>query len=195
MKKIIIVTGVSGIGKTTISSYLYNHYKESTLISMDQLKESIYPLIGYKSKQEKNQLKDIVYSLFSSILEECMNREDEIIIVEYHFSQKWKIVFENLIKKYSYRAITINVKTNDYEEVFDIVDKRNNSNQRNIIHSIDNYNPHKKSEYRSKNEINYNSWKEDYLSNKYTSINLGKVIDFYNIDDSYEELIKQIEKE
>lgn len=195
MKKIIIVTGVSGIGKTTISSYLYNHYKESTLISMDQLKESIFPLIGYKSKQEKNQLKDIVYSLFSSILEECMNREDEIIIVEYPFSQKWKIVFENLIKKYSYRAITINVKTNDYEEVFDIVDKRNNSNQRNIIHSIDNYNPHKKSEYRSKNEINYNSWKEDYLSNKYTSINLGKVIDFYNIDDSYEELIKQIEKE
>lgn len=195
MKKIIIVTGVSGIGKTTISSYLYNHYKESTLISMDQLKESIYPLIGYKSKQEKNQLKDIVYSLFSSILEECMNREDEIIIVEYPFSQKWKIVFENLIKKYSYRAITINVKTNDYEKVFDIVDKRNNSNQRNVIHSIDNYNPHKKSEYRSKNEINYNSWKEDYLSNKYTSINLGKVIDFYNIDDSYEELIKQIEKE
>lgn len=195
MKKIIIVTGVSGIGKTTISSYLYNHYKESTLISMDQLKESIFPLIGYKSKQEKNQLKDIVYSLFSSILEECMNREDEIIIVEYPFSQKWKMVFENLIKKYSYRAITINVKTNDYEEVFDIVDKRNNSNQRNIIHSIDNYNPHKKSEYRSKNEINYNSWKEDYLSNKYTSINLGKVIDFYNIDDSYEELIKQIEKE
>ena len=63
MKKIIIVTGVSGIGKTTISSYLYNHYKESTLISMDQLKESIFPLIGYKSKQEKNQLKDIVYSL------------------------------------------------------------------------------------------------------------------------------------
>lgn len=195
MKKIIIVTGVSGIGKTTISSYLYNHYKESTLISMDQLKESIYPLIGYKSKQEKNQLKDIVYSLFSSILEECMNREVEIIIVEYPFSQKWKIVFENLIKKYSYRAITINVKTNDYEKVFDIVDKRNNSNQRNVIHSIDNYNPHKKSEYRSKNEINYNSWKEDYLSNKYTSINLGKVIDFYNIDDSYEELIKQIEKE
>lgn len=195
MKKIIIVTGVSGIGKTTISSYLYNHYKESTLISMDQLKESIYPLIGYKSKQEKNQLKDIVYSLFSSILEECMNREDEIIIVEYPFSQKWKIVFENLIKKYSYRAITINVKTNDYEEVFDIVNKRNNSDQRNVVHSIDNYNPHKKSEYRSKNEINYNSWKEDYLSNKYTSINLGKVIDFYNIDDSYEELIKQIEKE
>lgn len=195
MKKIIIVTGVSGIGKTTISSYLYNRYEESTLISMDQLKESIYPLIGYKSKQEKNQLKDIVYSLFSSILEECMNREDEIIIVEYPFSQKWKIVFENLIKKYSYRAITINVKTNAYEEVFDIVDKRNNSNQRNVIHSIDNYNPHKKSEYRSKNEINYNSWKEDYLSNKYTSINLGKVIDFYNIDDSYEELIKQIEKE
>lgn len=195
MKKIIIVTGVSGIGKTTISSYLYNCYKESTLISMDQLKESIYPLIGYKSKQEKNQLKDIVYSLFSSILEECMNREDEIIIVEYPFSQKWKIVFENLIKKYSYRAITINVKTNDYEKVFDLVDKRNNSNQRNVVHSIDNYNPHKKSEYRSKNEINYNSWKEDYLSNKYTSINLGKVIDFYNIDDSYEELIKQIEKE
>ena len=47
MKKLIIVTGISGSGKTTISNYLYNHYKNSTLLSIDTIKERIYEIVGF----------------------------------------------------------------------------------------------------------------------------------------------------
>lgn len=194
MKKLIIVTGVSGIGKSTVSSFLYNYYEESTLISMDQLKENIYDIVGFKNKQEKDALKDIVYDLFTKLLNECMGREDKVIIVEYPFKNKWQSVFQNLMEKYSYDAVTINIKTKDYEKVFELVNERNNSFERHVIHSLNTYNPKKKMEYKSTNEINYDNWKNDYLENKYTSINLGKVIDFYNLDDSYEQLIKKIEE-
>lgn len=194
MKTLIIVTGVSGIGKTTISSFLYNYYEESTLISIDQLKEKIYDIAGYKNKQEKDALKDIVYNLFTSMLDECMHRSDKIIIVEYPFSKKWQSIFQNLMEKYSYDAVTINVKTKDYEKVFELVDERNNSSKRHVTHSLYTYNPKKKMEYKSTNEINYDNWKNDYLENKYTNIDLGKVIDFYNLDDTYEQLIKKIEE-
>lgn len=194
MKKLIIVTGVSGIGKSTVSSFLYNYYEESVLISMDQLKENIYDIVGYKNKQEKDALKNVIYDLFNRMVNECMIRGDNIVIVEYPFSIKWQSVFQKLIEKYSYEAVTINVKTKDYEKVFELVDERNNSSERHVIHSLYTYNPKKKMEYKSTNEINYDNWKNDYLENKYTNINLGKVIDFYNLDDSYDQLIKEIEE-
>ena len=55
MNKLIIVTGISGSGKTTISKYIYNHYKNSTIISMDILKENIYD----DKKEIKNAFKDL----------------------------------------------------------------------------------------------------------------------------------------
>ncbi len=51
MKKLIIVTGISG--KTTISNYIYNHYKNSTIISMDTLKEDIYDIVGFNNNEQK----------------------------------------------------------------------------------------------------------------------------------------------
>lgn len=41
MSRLIIVTGISGSGKSTISKNIYNHYKNSTIILVDVLKENI----------------------------------------------------------------------------------------------------------------------------------------------------------
>lgn len=38
MNKLIIVTGISGSGKSTISKHINDHYETSTIISMDILK-------------------------------------------------------------------------------------------------------------------------------------------------------------
>ena len=56
MNKLIIVTGISGSGKTTISKYIYNHYNNFTIISMDTLKENIYDLVGFDNYEEKQNL-------------------------------------------------------------------------------------------------------------------------------------------
>ena len=87
MNKLIIVTGISGSGKTTISKYIYNHYSDSTIISMDTLKENIDDLVGFDNYEEKQVLKNIVYDTFIRLLTECMKRQDENIIIEYPFNK------------------------------------------------------------------------------------------------------------
>ena len=193
MNRLIIITGISGSGKSTISSYIYNHYKNSTLISMDTLKENIYDLVGFNNYGQKQNLKSIIYNTFIELLNECMNRNDENIIIEYPFNKKWENEFKKLIDKYNYEAITIKVKGKDYDTIFKRLYDRNNSSKRHPSHSLTSYNLKEKDKYKSINELDYEELKYDYETDKYTSINIGKEIVFINDNFNYKELIKRID--
>ena len=54
MKKLIIISGISGTGKTTLAKKMYQKIENSTLISLDSLKEDIYDIMGFKDKKQKN---------------------------------------------------------------------------------------------------------------------------------------------
>ena len=194
MNKLIIITGISGSGKTTIANYLTNYYKFSTIISMDLLKENIYDLVGFKDFEQKQSLKIVIYSIFLNLLNECMKRNDENIIIEYPFNINWENKLKKLLEKYSYKAVTIKVKAQNYDIIYQRLAKRNNSKKRHPSHSLNSYNPKEKSKYKSKNELNYKKLKYDYDTDKYTSINIGKNIIFTNNDFNYNALIKQIEE-
>ena len=193
MNKLIIVTGISGSGKTTISKYIYNHYKNSTIISMDILKENIYDLVGFDSYKEKQGLKNIVYNTFIKLLTECMKRKDENIIIEYPFNKKWEQIFKELVDKYNYDAITIKVKGKDYDTIFQRLNERNNSLKRHPSHSLTKYNLKEKDKYKSTNELDYQELKNDYEDNKYTSICIGKEINYINDSSNYKDIIKLID--
>lgn len=193
MNKLIIVTGISGSGKTTISKYIYNHYKNSTIISMDILKENIYDLTGFDSYEEKQDLKNIVYNTFIRLLTECMKRKDENIIIEYPFNKKWEQIFKELVYKYNYDAITIKVKGKDYDTIFQRLNERNNSSKRHPSHSLTKYNLKEKDKYKSTNKLDYQELKHDYEDNKYTSICIGKEINYINDSLNYRDIIKLID--
>lgn len=57
MNKLIIITGVSGTGKTTLANILYEKIENSTLLSYDKLSESIYDIVGFKNNNEKKKLR------------------------------------------------------------------------------------------------------------------------------------------
>lgn len=135
-----------------------------------------------------------MYDIFLKLLYECMRREDAMIIIEYPFNPTWKEKFQSLIDEFSYDVITINVKTHNIDETFNIVDRRNNSSERHVIHSLEAYDPKKKKMYHSINEINYDKWKKQYLEGLFESLSLGKIIDFYPLEEKYEDLIKEIEE-
>lgn len=116
MKKLIIITGISGSGKSTVAAYL-NKNLSSTLISLDTLKENIFDIIGFKNELQKNELKPLIYNIFILLLDECLKREDECVIVEFPFSASWKEKFESLVLKYGYDAITIKVKNRGFETI------------------------------------------------------------------------------
>lgn len=193
MKKLIIVTGISGSGKTTISNYIYNHYKNSTIISMDTLKEDIYDIVGFNNNEQKQNLKPIIYNTFMELLNECMKRNDENIIIEYPFNNSWENEFKKLVDKYNYNAITIKVKGKDYDTIFQRLNNRNNNSKRHPSHSLTSYNLKEKDKYKSTNELDYKELKYDYETDKYTSINVGREIIFINDNSNYNYLIEQID--
>lgn len=193
MNRLIIVTGISGSGKSTISNYIYNHYKNSTLISMDVLKENIYDLVGFNNSEQKQNLKSIIYNTFAELLNECMRRNDENIIIEYPFNNSWENKLKKLVDKYNYKAITIKVKGKDYDTIFQRLDNRNNTKKRHPSHALTSYNLKEKDKYKSTNELDYEELKYDYETNKYTSINIGKEIVFINDNFNYDGLIEQID--
>lgn len=194
MNRLIIVTGISGSGKTTISNYIYSNYENSVLISIDTLKENIYDLVGFNNYEQKQNLKPIIYNTFMKLLNECMNRNDKNIIIEYPFNKRWTNKFKKLVDKYNCEAITIKVIGKDYDTIFQRLNDRNNSLKRHPSHSLTNYNLKEKNKYKSTNELDYEELKKDYKTNKYTSINIGREIVFINDDNvNYKEIINKID--
>ena len=193
MNRLIIVTGISGSGKSTVSNYIYEYYKNSTIISMDVLKENIYDLVGFNNYEQKQNLKLIIYNTFMDLLDECMKRNDENIIIEYPFNNNWENKFKKLVDKYNYKAITIKIKGKDYDTIFRRLDNSNNSTKRHPSHSLTCYNLKEKDKYKSTNELDYEELKSDYETDKYTSINIGREIVFINDDLNYTNIIEQID--
>ncbi len=118
MKKLVIITGISGSGKSTLAKNLYNHYKESILISVDTIKEQINELVGFSNLTQKRLLQEIAYQTFENILECCMKREDPLIFIEYPFSTKWNVTFQRLTKEYDYEATTIHVYGENFDKIW-----------------------------------------------------------------------------
>ena len=181
MNKLIIITGVSGTGKTTLAKMLYEKINNSTLLSYDELTENIYDMVGFKDKKQKDNLKYLNIEIYKRLIEECMRRKDKIIILEKPFKKEWKEFLEKLGKKYRYEVYTINMFCKNFETIWDRLIKREKSKiDRHPGHYLNSYYLKKREEYIPFFEYEYNTFKEEYNNLYSNSINLGKVI---NIDD------------
>lgn len=193
MKKLVIITGISGSGKTTLAKKLYDYYDTAILLSVDAIKENIYELVGFSNREQKKNLKEEIYQIFQNLLEVCMRREDSLIFVEYPFGEKWKTFFQTLSTQYQYEVVTIQVYGASFDEIWNRLEKRNNSRERQPSHSLSSYHPKEKDSYRSSNELDYWILKKDYETNKYTSLALGKVIRYdSNSENTFKEIIDVI---
>lgn len=179
MKKLIIITGCSGSGKTSLASSLHKKLDNSTYLSLDMLLEKIYDLVGFKNIQEKKSLRSMVRRMYKSLLRETLKRGDEIVIVEHPFKKEWIPLFQNLQKEFDYELFTINIFIKDYETHWKNLVKREKEN-RHQSHYLQSYNIKNKDSYEPYLEFDYDSHKKEYESRKVYNINLGKVI---NIED------------
>ena len=196
MKKLIIITGVSGVGKSSLAKEIYNRLPNSTLLSLDILKENIYDMVGFKDISQKKSLSKLSTKLYKNIIRECLNRNDEVVILEYPFSRKrWITFFNNLLVKYDYEVYTINLFAKNYDVIWERLKIRENSKYRHPSHYLSSYDYRKKEEYSPFFEFIYKKHKKEYDNLIPNSINLGKVsniedIETLNIDDLIKNIIK-----
>lgn len=183
MNKLVIVTGVSGTGKSSLSKTLYKNLENSSFLSYDQLSESIYDIVGFNNKEQKKNLQLLNKDLYKKLIETCMERQDEIVILEKPFDKEWKNFFQEVSQKYQYEIFTINLFAKDFETIWNRLLKREKSKQdRHPSHYLDSYCFKQKENYEPFFEYHYDTFKEEYDNLLSNSINLGRVINIEDIE-------------
>lgn len=183
MKKLIIISGISGVGKSTLAKKMYQKIENSTLISLDILAEDIYDIMGFKDKRQKKELQLLYKKVYKMLIEEAMKRNDEVVIVEYPFKKQWITFFEKMITKYDYQAYTIHLFAKDFDTIWERLKIREHSVERHPSHYLQEYSLKKKEKYEPYFEYEYNTLKKEYDNLTSNCINLGKVIKVEDIEE------------
>lgn len=194
MSKLLIITGISGTGKTTLAKMLYQKIDNSVMLSFDKLSENIYDMLGFQNKQEKRKLQKFNEKLYNNLIEKCMKRQDAVIIIEKPFKIKWKKLLDKLSQQYHYEIYTINLYAKNFETIWKRLLKREQSKEeRHPSHYLTSYSFKKKDDYEPYFEYEYNRLKEEYKNLISNNINLGHIINIGDIEElNIDKLIEDI---
>lgn len=193
MKKFIILTGISRVGKTTLSKYIQNRINNVTVINVDTIFEQICEIIGFNNEKEKNRNRTIALNCFRKMLQECMKRKDEIIVVDYPFQTLWKDFFSKVSNQYNYDVLTVKLYGDTFEDVYKRACIRDLSKDRNIIHESNYYNPNKKEKVHKRKVQSKEVLREIYENESRTNFTIGKELKLISKDEkTLEECFQQI---
>lgn len=130
-KELVVISGVSGCGKTTLAKKLaakHNIY----VLSVDDCKDELGMQYGFLTEYEKKIFNDTAKRLFKL---QCIThmRTQESIIVEYPFSQDWQKFFTECARGYGYKLIVINLVVKDFEHAYCVRAARDRQSDRSEV--------------------------------------------------------------
>lgn len=191
MNKLVIITGISGSGKTTIAREVLNKQENITFISLDTMKENLlFDIIGYHNEEQRDRLEMLKWDVFWTLLQECMDRQDPVIMVEYPFRTRVTEKFNTLIERHHYDALTVSVQDRDFDAIWQRKCKRDSSPSRHLGHLFSKYDPVKKvGEGEMLKADRYEILKQEYQDKVYNSIMVGEKIEFCNETGKSREII------
>lgn len=176
-RSLLIVTGCPGTGKTTFSRYLSNKLNY-TLLSLDDIKETIFEEIGFENIEEKRVIENNSFNLFYSTLHNKME-ENENIIIEYPFYGKHINEILRLLDLFKlYEPITIRLEGN-LDALYNRYIMRDLYSKRHIGHISDYYkNGMSNVENKGISDllITFDQFKENYFTKKYGEFQIGELI-------------------
>lgn len=194
MKKLIILTGMSGSGKTTLAKYIQSKIENVTTITLDIIFEAICDIIGFQDRKGKKRNCTIAKNCVKGMIEECMRRKDEIIIVDYPFESSWTHFFNKVSNQYEYDVLTVKLYGESFEKQWERTCTRDLSNQRHVMHESPSYNP-KYKETLTRNKQSKQELKKFYETEIKTSITIGQELKIINKNEkSIEKAFVEIKK-
>lgn len=129
----ILVTGVPAAGKSTMAKYLAGHLS-IPMISKDMIKELLFDNVGFKSREEKVKLGIASMNIMYYMAEQLM-KFNQPFILENNFEYSSKDGLDEILDKYSYKAITLTL-TGNYEKIYERFVERNESVDRHRGHVV-----------------------------------------------------------
>lgn len=174
-KTLIIVTGISASGKTTLATKLKEKLKFK-YFALDTYKTMMYEQYGFYNETERSILWNLSKNLFElDILKEM--RKGKNLILDYPFDKSWNSFFESVSKTYDYTIIVINCNTRCFDDIWESRVSRDSSNKREKCLTAQAY--IKNRLYESNNKLNdeYREIKrQEYINEKYTQIKGDKIL-------------------
>lgn len=134
----ILITGIPASGKSTMAEYLSEALGIPS-ISKDIIKELMFDVIGFQSREEKVKLgiasMDIMYYMAEQLMK-CR----QPFILENNFENTSKEGLLAILKKYSYQAVTVSL-TGEYPAIYQRFLQRNESPDRHRGHVVNDHYP------------------------------------------------------
>lgn len=137
----ILVTGIPAAGKSTMAEALAERF-DIPVISKDRIKEIMFDDIGFNSREEKVNLGIASMNIMYYMAEQLMKRH-QAFILENNFENLSKDDLFLILKKYSYKAITLTL-TGDYRKIYQRFLERNTSPDRHRGHVVNDRYPENK---------------------------------------------------
>lgn len=115
--KIIIVQGMTCLGKTTLCKQLQNDIPNCGYFALDTYKEEMWDKFGFDSAKQREHQSNLAKQLFySDIYTAIQNKSYDYILIDYTFVNKgWDELMENL-KIWNIPTKTIYLKPTDLSE-------------------------------------------------------------------------------
>ncbi len=185
---LIIITGISSAGKTTLGNKIKNETKLH-LLSLDTYKVDAYEKYGFKNNEEKQILRNMAICQMKGDMILLM-REGKSLIIEYPFDNTWQIFFDYIVKEYNYKSVIINCNSRPFEDIWNSrANRDNNFNIRPKCLTAKAYIKDKLYQSSDKINDNYKQLKyQEYINNKYTSLKGDYIFNETN----YEQELKKI---
>ena len=172
MANLIIVTGESGVGKTTFANWL-SEALNVKLISVDHINETVYEMLGYKDREEKRKLRDISFNLMYALLKEQFRRNSNIII-EYPFGRENEKEISKIADDFHVSIITLRFECPIEKLYARAVERDSTDTTRHITHFVSSYPSKMNFEDRVSHSFDY--YREKAEKRGVLNFELGKLI-------------------
>lgn len=182
-KNLVIITGSSGSGKSTIIKYLFKDYSK---ISVNSIKENIFNKY-YEEKEilngaSKKDITNKTLNIFWNNLEGEM-KNNKNCIIEYPFGKWSENKFNKLISKYKYNVILVIVYVSNYNLIKRRISRIENGERHKGHYDFmgkDKYLEYLKDKLKKSNKIEDIKTKKKYIKKYNLDLKNKKIIIYDN---------------
>lgn len=137
-KTLLILAGPPASGKGYFSDLLLKRMTNFALLSPDTAQEMYADRLGYKNIVEKQQIYERAFELFYDMMAYHMHTTQQLIVIDYPFSDKQRKRIEDMSKFYHYNIMTI-CFVSEFNTLYERRKKRDTSMARHPVYLTESY--------------------------------------------------------